>query len=238
MLKLVIDNRETKIIELYKSNKKCDIETKNLEIGDFHIYNDDKLIIIIERKTLKDLGSSIKDGRYKEQKNRLLKSVDINVKRIYIIESNNYYEFGLPEKTLWSVIVNTLLRDHIYIIKTDSIIQTIEYLDTIMNNIPKYLENVMNEKCENDIENNFSYKTCKKNNINSKICFENMLKQIPGISDKISNIISNKFNNMYSFINNIGNDKETFIKEVGEIKSENRKVGKKTAENIYNFIYT
>ena len=34
------------------------------------VFNNDKLIYIVERKTINDLGASIKDGRYKEQKMR------------------------------------------------------------------------------------------------------------------------------------------------------------------------
>jgi len=47
------------------------MEVKNLDIGDIIIYNG-SYKLIIERKTINDLVSSIKDGRYREQKMRLL----------------------------------------------------------------------------------------------------------------------------------------------------------------------
>ena len=72
-----IDIRETALYE------KCNNMVSNfanikmvlepLHIGDIIICDDDGVeLVLIEGKTLNDLASSIKDGRYKEQKYRLL----------------------------------------------------------------------------------------------------------------------------------------------------------------------
>jgi ERCC4-type nuclease len=65
-MKLIIDSRESKLIEACQSiAKDIEIITKSLDLGDIIIQNDneeDK--IIIERKTISDLISSISDGRY------------------------------------------------------------------------------------------------------------------------------------------------------------------------------
>ena len=47
--------------------KEVTIKTENLSLGDFQIGN-----MLFERKTHQDLASSILDGRYKEQCNRLV----------------------------------------------------------------------------------------------------------------------------------------------------------------------
>ena len=66
-----IDNREQRL--LYEINnreipKDCTVICKKLELGDVVICdNNDNEILIIERKTLKDLGASIKDVRFKEK---------------------------------------------------------------------------------------------------------------------------------------------------------------------------
>ena len=77
-MKLKIDNREKKLIKIimaFKEQfnlKKIDITIEVLDIGDFIICDDnDNEILIIERKSLNDLASSIKDGRYVEQSLRL-----------------------------------------------------------------------------------------------------------------------------------------------------------------------
>ena len=68
-MQFIIDNREKELKDYFKNND--NIKFENLDIGDIVIKDNDKIIMMIERKTLEDLSASIKDGRYKEQKIRL-----------------------------------------------------------------------------------------------------------------------------------------------------------------------
>ena len=94
-MKLKIDNREKKLINLITAFKEqynlknIDITIEVLDIGDFIICDDDdNEILIIERKSLNDLASSIKDGRYVEQSLRLSNLSLHNHNIIYLIEGN------------------------------------------------------------------------------------------------------------------------------------------------------
>ena len=90
---ITIDVRETGLytnimerdLDIYKD--KIEIKSENLMLGDIHITYKD-LTYIFERKTLQDLQSSIKDGRYKEQKARLLSNTSQKF-ITYIIEGDN-----------------------------------------------------------------------------------------------------------------------------------------------------
>jgi crossover junction endonuclease MUS81 len=152
-MNIVIDVREKLLFEncnyLIKSNttfKDITIKSKNLDLGDIIIKDkDNNDILIIERKTISDLICSIKDGRYKEQKERLLHSIKNNVRKIMLIEGNNMNNFTLSTKTFNSVIINTLLRDNIHIHITKSIEDTIEFIENIILNIPKYYEDLKKE---------------------------------------------------------------------------------------------
>ena len=66
MIEIIIDSRETKLKNHFY--KLPYIEIKNLELGDIIIKYNSEIIVIIERKRLDDLASSIKSGRYKQQK--------------------------------------------------------------------------------------------------------------------------------------------------------------------------
>ena len=76
---LLIDYREKSLKTYFetfdftndKHLKNIILKIENLDLGDIIIKKDEKVILIIERKTLQDLYSSINDGRYKEQKVRL-----------------------------------------------------------------------------------------------------------------------------------------------------------------------
>jgi len=71
-MKLVIDNREPKELKTLIQDKIENVELKNLEIGDIIFLDDnDNIVLIFERKSISDLISSIKDGRYSEQSFRL-----------------------------------------------------------------------------------------------------------------------------------------------------------------------
>jgi ERCC4-type nuclease len=90
-----VDIRETALIEQIQKQisfipvfKNIQIKTESLPIGDIIINdgNEDKLII--ERKTVNDLLSSIKDGRYEEQSYRLNGINHHNHNIIYLIEGD------------------------------------------------------------------------------------------------------------------------------------------------------
>jgi len=82
---------------------------------------------IIERKSISDLASSIKDGRFREQKERLSQS---NANIIYIIEGNinTLRGNGICKTTLKSSIMNLQLKHKYLVFKTDSESDSLEYL--------------------------------------------------------------------------------------------------------------
>ena len=92
-MKIVIDNREHTLAKLLKAlnndyEYNIPIEVKQLDLGDIAIHLDNEEIIILERKNLSDLASSIRDGRYAEQSYRLNGHSLHNHNIIYIIEGN------------------------------------------------------------------------------------------------------------------------------------------------------
>jgi len=237
------DNRERELIKILET-KGYEVILENLDIGDIQFIdlNTKEIIIIIERKTLSDLSSSIKDNRYKEQKERLIHGLKNNVRKIMLIEGDNMNNFTLSTKTFNSVIINTLLRDNIHIHITKSIEDTIEFIENILLNIPKYYEDLKKEiiNGESKIFNNeFNCNTVKKDNLTPNVCFKNMLSQIPGVSSNMANIYVDKYKNIKSFIIELDNikEKEEIIKILADEKYGNRRIGDKVAERIYIFMF-
>lgn len=90
-IKLIVDSREKKsnsdrnYFQAHFTNKNILNETRFLALGDFIWIKNEKLIeFIVERKQSTDFVSSISDGRYKEQKKRLI-SLGLNV--FYLVEN-------------------------------------------------------------------------------------------------------------------------------------------------------
>ena len=119
MIQVKIDCREHEIIRICKHLietvgyfKDLELVIESLPIGDFVFSNKEtkEEIIIVERKTLQDLNSSIKDGRYEEQSFRLNGSTVHNHNIIYLIEGNmnhaNMFKQRLDKKMLFSAMLS------------------------------------------------------------------------------------------------------------------------------------
>lgn len=148
---LVIDYREHNIKDYFdnydfskdKNLKNIVYNVENLDLGDILIKKDEKVVLIIERKTLQDLYSSINDGRYKEQKIRLKNNY--NSKQIlYIIEDCNVKfiknKFSNFESIINGAIINSIFRDDIKLIRTKSVDETILYIKTLMKKVKNNIE--------------------------------------------------------------------------------------------------
>lgn len=93
-LQIIIDVREAslydKLAEIVKQNtsNELTIVLKPLHLGDIALETaDGETLVLFERKTLNDLISSIKDGRYAEQSHRLIHSSNVPTHNIaYVIE--------------------------------------------------------------------------------------------------------------------------------------------------------
>ncbi len=109
-----IDSRERELINLCKYYleisplyKNIQIVTENLPIGDIIICDDkQEERIVIERKSIRDLSASIKDGRYEEQSYRLNGLHHENHNIIYLIEGDlnakNSFKDRIDKITIYS----------------------------------------------------------------------------------------------------------------------------------------
>jgi ERCC4-type nuclease len=90
-----IDTREMALLQMILTQisnipvfKNIKIKSETLPIGDIIINDDNEDKIIIERKSIADLLSSIKDGRYEEQSYRLNGLNNHNHNIVYLIEGD------------------------------------------------------------------------------------------------------------------------------------------------------
>jgi len=226
-MEIIIDNRENSLIKLLEENKEVFIK-KNLEIGDIQFIENDKIIYILERKTINDLGASIKDGRYKEQKMRLLSNHSDNI--YYIIEGNIDDCNTLNRKALMGSIINMSFRDNIKVISSNNIKDTYDIIIQIQK---KYNEGKF-KKIETTQDNYIStIKTNKKENMNKELCNIIQLATIPGVSQNISKIIMEKYETLSNLIEEY---KKTDNLLLADISLGKRKIGKVLSTKIYDYL--
>jgi crossover junction endonuclease MUS81 len=133
---IIIDTREAKLIDLFTTNN-IEITVSNLAIGDVilkHSLEAETFEVIIERKCVQDMVASIKDGRYKEQKIRLLAEVnnaskERHIRISYLIEGTPAELRAPPDKTMLSgSIISSIFRDGIPTLRTYNLQETYDLL--------------------------------------------------------------------------------------------------------------
>lgn len=244
-MEFIIDNREKDIKE--KLNAKEYLKFENLEVGDINIKYNGEIKIVIERKNIKDFSNSIKDGRYAEQKIRL-KSLKLEPSNIYfLIEGKINKDIkkkvsGITYDTIISSMISLMIRDNFKIYKTENIDETIIFLEKLYDKLLKKSSEWFGNESDKPEQNYVStIKLKKKDNLTPENCYLLQLSQIPGISTNIAQAISNKypnFNKLYENYN-LCENKELMLKNLEYPIANNkvRKIGKKTSEKIYNYLF-
>ena len=137
IMKLIIDERETALYEkcysLILSQEKAicvELIKKVLPIGDIIIKTDDnKDVMVIERKTFGDLFASIKDGRYDEQSHRLLHTTNMPPhSTIYLLEGIVSQLDKSQKKLLYSTTTSLQYFKGFCVHRTSSVTDSAEWL--------------------------------------------------------------------------------------------------------------
>ena len=254
-----IDYREIKLIKLIKSNdefikKKYTLIIENLNLGDIIFTDDDgKEIILIERKSLEDLASSIMDGRYIEQSFRLNNSNIHNHNIIYLIEGNLqvYRPYSkINKQSIYSAMCNLNIYKGYSLLRTINIQETseliIRFFDKMIRekkNIPLYkhgegVTNKYNNEENKQSNSSTEYVDVMKREKKSYITPDNiyiiMLCQIPNISSTSAKAILEHYD-YKTLLTNIDTIDFTNVKIVSSDGRE-RKISKKIIENLKKYL--
>lgn len=249
-MKIILDERETylynAICEIQSTMEKpFEIEKKPICLGDIHFVQDDKEILIIERKSLQDLVSSIKDGRYDEQSYRLIHSSGMYRHHIVYVIEGLFSQLRQPreKKMVYSAMTMLQLFKGFNLVRTYSVIDTAEWILYTADKLGRELQRGnlpwTPEQKEGDGEPvpycNVVKKT-KKDNITPENIGEIILSQIPSISTVSAIAIMKKFGTISNLIDSIRNDPNCLNDIVCETKGKTRKIGKNVVENILKFL--
>lgn len=248
-MNIKIDMRETDLIaKIQKCNpENVTITIEALPIGDIILEYLGKEILIIERKSISDLESSIKDGRYEEQSFRLTNSELHNHNIIYLLEGPIHNK---PNKTmLYSAMFSLQYYKGFSVVRSFTIDESASIICNMSNKIQKentrkayYDANTtteLNINVLNVADSNYCsvVKKVKKDNITPENISEIMLCQIPGISSVSAIAIMTKFSTIQNLITCIKSD-PTCLHNITytNAKNQTRKINKTIPENIIKFL--
>lgn len=262
-MQIIVDDREHDLMRQFieiqsndKSSNTFSIKSQTLHIGDVVLTPgslEDDEFCIIERKTISDLISSIKDGRYEEQSHRLSYATRCpNHRIIYIIEGNmntlcNPNEYKLVNSAITSLNVYKGFS----VLRTLSVRETakliIHMMEKIIKNTQKGVEfydrfsdvsgNSISEKVNIQPSNYCNLvKKVKKDNITPDNIGEIILSQIPGVSSVTAIAIMSNFKSFYNLVESLQKNPSCLENLTITKNDKTRKISKKVLEDIKRFL--
>lgn len=229
-MEVKVDYRENALKNWFDKDTDFRILYENLQIGDIQISKEEdgikKDILVLERKTIPDLQHSLRDGRFSEQKKRIVSSNFIN--KGYIIEGSVAPHDAKFENILRQLIIRLQFKDKMCVFLTGSVNDTTSLVKEIHRKLT--LDRKLYDTSEPDKAYVETLHVCKKNNLDPITCFILQLSQIPTISKTIAQVIASYYPNWTSLIEGI-KDKDTFIKN-----TKAAKIGPKRYEQLVDYI--
>ena len=187
-----VDYREIKLYNALAPILSQNIRCENLEIGDIEIgFTNPEIKLLFERKTQADLMSSITDGRYREQKIRMLGQFPAH-RCTYIIEGADItaqYDANWPFPRISpavyeGAILHTMYRDKMHMVFTRDTDHTAHWLSVLFKKLQAHPEKFI-DGAESYISQ-VKTKSKKCDNIDPSTCLVLQISQVPGISTKIA----------------------------------------------------
>ena len=200
-VRVIVDTRERKLYELLidmlGGGEGVPVDQEPLDVGDIQIivqHDPKQIVLIFERKTEKDLAASIKDGRYREQKLRMLHTTNTH-HCTYIIENPYHWDVhACPSSSYIGAIMNTMYRDGMHVVIVPNVQSTAEWICKVAEKCVEHPHKfVATSSADKEYLSMCRVKTKKQDNIDVQTCFQLQLCQIPGISQKLATSISEKY---------------------------------------------
>jgi crossover junction endonuclease MUS81 len=266
-MRIIIDKRERDLyqkcneyMESYENKQNITLLEENLDIGDILIQTDDeKTVLIIERKSFQDLLASIKDGRYEEQSHRLIHTSQTHPHSIIYLLEGMFSQLSnqKDKKIIYSSITSLNCFKGFSIMRTSTIQETREWLILLTEKINRELEkgkvfyySQQNNRIDLDTkpepelqveqkENTINYcnfvKKVKRENITPENIGEIVLSQIPGISSITAIAIMKKFSSFLNLLEELKIKPDCLNDITTETNGKIRKISKSSIENIKKF---
>jgi len=144
-MNIVFDTRESALHAKYlspldsSSPPPIPITISPLPLADIVIQYNSVDLILIERKSMNDLVSSIKDGRYEEQSYRLLSASNIHPHNIIYIIEGVFSQLRTPQekKMAQSAMTSLALFKGFSVIRTTCLNETAEFIAAMANKLNK-----------------------------------------------------------------------------------------------------
>ena len=187
--------------------------------------------VLIERKSIRDLEASILDGRYREQRGRLLAFChESKAQPMYVIEGSLSSSTGrLAKRALLTFLHRLTLHYQIPVMQTASIEETAELIDTL---VEQWKEDPTSLQRTTDlVKVTDGIHVQKKANASDPTYFAiSCLAQCPGVSVKMAETLITTFHSFSGIM-------KATVKEMEVVKVGTRKVGPVVSQRLHALLH-
>lgn len=228
-----LDTREGELIRLLQASEDT---VKQLPVADIWIGITDTNTLsegglLIERKSIRDLEASILDGRYREQRGRLLASCHENkTQPMYILEGSLSSGTGrLTKKALMKFINRLIFHYNIAVMQTASLNETADLIQTLAEQWKEDPTSL--QRTTELVKVTDGIHVQKKANAMDPrqfaIC---CIAQCPGVSVKAAEQLVTTFGSLPGVI-------QASIKDLEQVKVGLRKIGPVVSKRLYELLH-
>jgi ERCC4-type nuclease len=226
---MFLDTREADLIAQLGGTVKA------LPVGDIWIGTNDEGILegglIIERKSIRDLEASILDGRYREQRGRILSFCqEKKTQAMYILEGALSSATGrLQKKALLKFIHRLIFHYQIAVMQTASVQETAELVQTLEEQWKEDPASLQRTTELIKVTDGIHVQK-KANAADPKQFAISCLAQCPGVSVNMALAIVTAFGSLQGVL-------QASCKELAEVKVGARKVGPAVSTRLHELLH-
>ena len=253
MIRVVIDTRETDLWALcapytdISGHEGWIAERRNLDIGDISFYLNDisgAPLVTLERKRVDDLGSSQKDGRYREQRARLLAQRGGGTSVGYIVEApywtpnltNSWCRGSFTEIHLQQTLLRLQFRYTLPVFQVSKVDETMSFVRRIARMLAADPSVFRGGLATTAVDAAAVYTEAvhikKADNKTPERVFIAMLSVIPGLGSAAVNALAVATSSSMTRL--MGMTAE----QIGAISNGKRAIGKTVATTVYNALHS
>lgn len=223
-MSIVLDTREHGLIALMPQTP-----VQQLPVGDAWIKHADQTVLVIERKTTADFEASFLDGRYREQRTRLLAYCqEHKAKALYILEGGlDGRRHKLEKPALQKLVHRLMLRYGVSVWSTANTQDTANTLTLLAAQVaedPKVFEG------EQLSYTDVMHTTKKANKDDPKAFAVAALQGCPGVSVKAATALLDVFGSLQTIMT-------TEEKQLAETKVGERRLGPAAAKRLWSLLH-
>jgi ERCC4-type nuclease len=223
-MSIVLDTREHGLIALMPET-----QVQQLPVGDAWLKQGDQTVLVIERKTTADFEASFLDGRYREQRTRLLAYCqEQKARALYILEGGlDGRKHKLERSALQKLVHRLMLRYNVAVWSTSNTQDTAETLKLLAAQItedPKVFEG--SQLSYTDV----MHTTKKANKDDPRAFAVAALQGCPGVSVKAATALMDAFGSLQGVL--AAEEKQLADTKVGE-----RRLGPAAAKRLYALLH-